>query len=518
MALLRIPSSLDGSLYSPCAMESFASVAAVPQLKSKLQHPAHGSPLEHPVAIFETPSLLSSAMGDSSFEHEASKYFSAPQSWNHEAILQHPLMKSPPKHTSPYLPFKPPAGIVSHKKVEIDLVQALLHDYIKSLPLDAPSPFKVAIFDENQSQQRGLVVKSVPIHEIDEKGHKHRWTEEGLVLEEPQRYKARCLITREHKIELPQGSIISGVCMVWTRKYPQGWEGLCQTNGGKIVEIKSAGSNMKELKNPVWAYAAAATVVIDGKETRVQCVVSRKIIEVQGISYDVEPGWEDVVNALRYEAATLERKWGWPQEATFPAPAMNSNLSTQLKDYVDEELDVEQQLISQMLANTQPGANPHTSPPTKATLNSPNQLEDLHQGEPVNEQRLYAQIAENRNSSSVIRSISPRLYNKRLFTSYRSNSLEDRANRLVVPTVKVPNFRSQRLNRSPPEQGEIPTLSSQHRSAVGEGKSETILENYQLGGDHSSASNDALVVEEETQRDTKDITVVESKNSSRRPA
>jgi hypothetical protein len=217
IAWFRPPSSLDGSLDSPCAIESFSPVATMHQPKSKIPLLTYDSPSEHRAALFEPPSLLPSAMDDSSLQHAARDPLSAPQSPNHQAILQHPLMKSPPKHTSPYLPVKPLAKKISPKKVEIDPIQALLHDYIKSLPLDAPSPFKVAIFDENPSQKRGLVVKSVPIHEVDEKGHDHKWTEEGLVLEEPKRYRARCVITREHKIELQQGSTIEGICAVWTR-------------------------------------------------------------------------------------------------------------------------------------------------------------------------------------------------------------------------------------------------------------------------------------------------------------
>jgi hypothetical protein len=433
-------------------------------------------------------------------------------------------MKSPPKHTSPYLPVKPLAKKISPKKVEIDPIQALLHDYIKSLPLDAPSPFKVAIFDENPSQKRGLVVKSVPIHEVDEKGHDHKWTEEGLVLEEPKRYRARCVITREHKIELQQGSTIEGICAVWTRKYPQGWQGLCQTNDGKIVEIKSADSNMKELENPVWVYAAAATVVIDGKETRVQCVVLGKIVEVEGISYDLEPGWEDVVNALRQEAATLERKLSWPQEATFPAPSMDSNVPAQLEDYVDEHLAVEQQLISQMVANNQPPANPHTPPQTQehhaeAILNIPNQHEDCHR-ELASEQRPNSQMSENRNPSFGIRKSSPPLHNAILSLKARgdlpattasgSNPLEDRSNGLATPTVKAPNAQ-QHLKRPPTKQWEEPTLSSQHGSFLGEGRPKTVLENYQPGVKYSSASHRAVVVEEAIYKNGKDCTMVEPK-------
>jgi hypothetical protein len=434
-------------------------------------------------------------------------------------------MKSPPKHTSPYLPVKPPAKKISRKKVEIDPIQALLHDYIKSLPLDAPSPFKVAIFDENQSQKRGLVVKSVPIHEVDEKGHDHKWTEEGLVLEEPKRYRARCVITREHKIELQQGSTIEGICAVWTRKYPQGWLGLCQTNDGKIVEIKSADSNMKELENPVWVYAAAATVVIDGKETRVQCVVLEKIVEVEGISYDLEPGWEDVVNALRQEAATLERKLGWPQEAAFPAPSMDSNVPAQLEGYVDEQLAVGQQLISQMLANYQPPANLHIPPQTQehcaeATLNIPNQHEDCHR-ELASEQRPNSQIPENRSPSFRTRKISPPLHNAILSRKARrdlpatpvsgSNPLEDRSNGLATPTVKVPNAQQQHLKRPPTKQWEESTLSSQHGSLLGEGKPKRVLENYQPVVEYSSASHGAVVVEEAIHKNGEDSIIVEPK-------
>jgi hypothetical protein len=434
-------------------------------------------------------------------------------------------MKSPPKHTSPYLPVKPPAKRY-RKKVEIDPIQALLHDYIKSLPLDAPSPFKVAIFDENPSQKRGLVVKSVPIHEVDEKGHDHKWTEEGLVLEEPKRYRARCLITREHKIEWQQGSTVEGVCAVWTRKYPQGWQGLCQTNDSKIVEIKSADSNMKELENPVWVHAAAATVVIDGKETKVQCVVSGKTVEVEGIWYDLEPGWEDVVNALRQEAATIERKLGWPQEATFPAPSMGSNVPAQLEGYVDEKLAVEQQLISQMLVNTQPPANPHTPPQTQehqaeAILNIPNQLEDCHRGELASERRPNSQMSENRNTSSGIRKISPSLHNASLSPKAReglpattasgSNVLQDRGNGLVTPTVKVPNAQQQHMKRPPTKQWEISTIPSRHGSALGEGRPNTVLENYQPGVEHSSASHSTVVVEEAIHKNGKDSTMVEPK-------
>jgi hypothetical protein len=128
----------------------------------------------------------------------------------------------------------------------------------------------------------------------------------GLVYDEEPKYRAHCVMAGPSKVVLDdhEHSKLEGICTVWTRKYPLGWEGISMTEAGDLVNYPSPISAMpnKTANNDIeWAYSTAICVDVGGVETRIECPVLKKTIEFEGVTYDLEPGWDDVVNALKKE-------------------------------------------------------------------------------------------------------------------------------------------------------------------------------------------------------------------------
>jgi hypothetical protein len=97
--------------------------------------------------------------------------------------------------------------------------------------------------------------------------------------------------------DVPGQPAVEFPCSIWTRKYPAGWDGIYLNEAGKLVnhEFNSRSRNL------VWMYSAAACVVMQGVEKRIECVVPQKVVEFNGGQIDLEPAWEGVVNALKEE-------------------------------------------------------------------------------------------------------------------------------------------------------------------------------------------------------------------------
>jgi hypothetical protein len=209
-------------------------------------------------------------------------------------IREHPIFQpSPQQYMSPFQEGSGPP-----------IEYRLLSNFVNNLCPDAPSPFKTEIFVECPTQKRALVQRPVSVREPDvNRGHT-RWVEMRLVYDEPPKHRAHCVMAGSSKIVVDyQGSTVEADCSVWTRKYPEGWQGIYQNDAGKLINYdEPIGSN-----DTVWVYSAAVCVQLGGDETSVECLVPKRVVEVDGIKYDLEPAWQDVVNALKLETSVWPR-------------------------------------------------------------------------------------------------------------------------------------------------------------------------------------------------------------------
>jgi hypothetical protein len=191
----------------------------------------------------------------------------------------------------------------------------LLRNFVANLPTHSPSPFKTPeIFVDCPTQKRTLVEKLVTLREPDG----HRWQEIGLVYDEEPKYRAHCVMAGSSKVVLDDKghSTVEGLCTVWTRKYPKGWQGIWLNEAGTLVNTtvfvskspKKTGKLEGTTDILVWSYSTAVCVDVNGIETSIECPVPMKVVEYEGVTYDLEPGWEDVVNALRKECSIWAQK------------------------------------------------------------------------------------------------------------------------------------------------------------------------------------------------------------------
>jgi hypothetical protein len=129
----------------------------------------------------------------------------------------------------PRSPFQPPPtppgpAVVQH---------LILRKFVEELP-DSPSPFKVDIFVESPAQARKLIERPVTFKG---EGTNARWVEKCLVLAEPEKYRAHCVMAATIKVDVDMEGTAQaeGDCSVWTRKYPSGWEGVMKNEKGELV-------------------------------------------------------------------------------------------------------------------------------------------------------------------------------------------------------------------------------------------------------------------------------------------
>ena len=91
---------------------------------------------------------------------------------------------------------------------------------------------------------------------------------------------------------------------------PAGWKGLYKNKAEELVEIKKVKTN----PSTEWCFSAAATVLLEGIETRIECAVPKNLFDVDGVQYEVEPGWQDIVRCLKKAILV------WPQSEIEEAP------------------------------------------------------------------------------------------------------------------------------------------------------------------------------------------------------
>jgi hypothetical protein len=219
-------------------------------------------------------------------------------------IRQHPTFQPSPE---PYQsPFQAPLPL--DRPIHIRLLQKFIED----LPFDKPSPFKADLFVESPTVERKLVQKPICIREYDEKGRATRWVEIGLGLEDRPQHLRHCVVAGTSKVAVRnvQGQhFVDGDCAIWTRKYPSNWKGHYKHEAEELFEIKK----LKDL-NTVWCFSAAATVLLEGVETRIECAVPKNFFDVDGVQYEVEPGWQDIVRCLKKAILV------WPRSEIEGAP------------------------------------------------------------------------------------------------------------------------------------------------------------------------------------------------------
>lgn len=212
-------------------------------------------------------------------------------------IRQHPTFQPSPE---PYQsPFQAPLPL--DRPIHVRLLQKFIED----LPFDKPSPFKADLFVESPTVERKLVQKPICIRDYDKEGRATRWVEVGLGLEDRPQHRRHCVVAGTSKVAVRniQGQhFVDGDCAVWTRKYPANWKGHYKHEAEELVEIK-------KLKDPstVWCFSAAATVLLEGVETHIECAVPKNFVDVDGVQYEVEPGWQDIVRCLKKAILV------WPQ-------------------------------------------------------------------------------------------------------------------------------------------------------------------------------------------------------------
>ncbi|PMD23498.1 hypothetical protein NA56DRAFT_747343 [Hyaloscypha hepaticicola] len=218
-------------------------------------------------------------------------------------IRQHPSFQpSPAPYQSPFQPtpnthtsfFEPQVSPQPDRPIDV----RLLETFIGNLPLHKPSPFKTEIFVESPTGKQRLVQKPVAFKETDEEGRVTRWVEMGLVSEDRLQHRRHCVVAGTSKVAVDniEGQhFVDGDCAVWTRKYPEGWKGYYKNEAGETVEIEK----IKTGPNTVWCFSATATVILDGVEACIECAVPKNLVDIEGVQYEVEPAWQDVVRCLK---------------------------------------------------------------------------------------------------------------------------------------------------------------------------------------------------------------------------
>jgi hypothetical protein len=219
---------------------------------------------------------------------------------------------SPHRYKSPFQDMPSP----------LPVEQLLLHKFINNLPTHSPSPFKTDIFVENPEQKRKLVERPVFLKErdqYDEMAVPVRCVEMAMVYDKPPKHRAHCVMVGSSKIDtdVPGQATVEFPCSVWTRKYPAGWDGIYLDEAGKLVNHEFNGRG----RHLVWLYSAAACVVMQGVEKSIECVVPQKVVEFNGGQIDLEPAWEDVVNALKDECIRQVRGMSSFQQPQVPGQA-----------------------------------------------------------------------------------------------------------------------------------------------------------------------------------------------------
>ena len=230
---------------------------------------------------------------------------------------QNPLAISTPQYKVP------PEAPKPAKPLEDEIL--LLHDFVKQLPTDSPSPFNEEIFvDTALTYKSERTLRTFHFREADVNGTITRYTESGFVPGSPKKYRAHSIVSANHKMEVEGGGrVIEGFCTVWTRKFPEGWDGLCFNAHGEVeVEeaLKAQGTKRKRAEEEdtpeneiIWQYSAYVTVMKEIGQTIISCLVPKRVIQIDEVSYDLEPAWEDVVEALKTRVHVDETEMHWPQ-------------------------------------------------------------------------------------------------------------------------------------------------------------------------------------------------------------
>jgi hypothetical protein len=258
----------------------------------------------------------------------------------HHRLPQHP--QNPRMNSTPHYSI-PPEAQKTVKPLMNEVL--LLHDFIIHLPTESPSPFSEEIFVDTAltyTSERRL--KTFNFSEKDANGNVHRYTESGFVPGEPKNYRAHSVVSANHRLVVNSGRVTEGFCTVWTRKFPEGWAGLRLNDRGELDEgpktparkrRKISGEDNEEDEAPeseiIWQYSASVTVMKGDRPIKISCPVPKRVVEINGVSYDLEPAWEDIVKALRNKIHNDEVAMGWPQCSHFSneihsQPAYNVDL------------------------------------------------------------------------------------------------------------------------------------------------------------------------------------------------
>ncbi|PMD47756.1 hypothetical protein L207DRAFT_523118 [Hyaloscypha variabilis F] len=247
---------------------------------------------------------------------------SAPKS----PVSQHPLFAPSSKiHQSPSPVIETP---LSNEYV-------LLRDFINDLPLGSPTPFKSELFVESPEQKRKWVQRPVTTRE----GAAKMPVEVALVYDEAPKHRANCILRCSRPF--PQGQHTNEALLsIWTRKYPAGWQGLYK-NAGELVNFDEPQGTV------VWLFSVAAVVEIDGVETSLECGIPKKVLEFSGMSFELEPAWEDVVHVLKEEIS------GRIQRGCAVQPPMvtqqSSSIQTSSQQALPQQAPPQQALLQQSL-------------------------------------------------------------------------------------------------------------------------------------------------------------------------
>jgi hypothetical protein len=327
----------------------------------------------------------------------------------------------------------------------------LLHDFINNLPTRSPSPFKVDIFVESPEQKRKLVEGSVFLkerNEYDENGVLMRHVENSMVYDKPPEYRAHCVLVGSSKIKGQSGQAPVDVpCSVWTRKYPVGWDGIHLNEAGELVNYEY----QQRKRNIVWAYSAAACVILKGAETSIECVVPEKVVEFNDVQIDLEPGWEDVVYALRDQClrlvqgdVTINRRQISGKEYSFSRfPHPQQLLSPQvLPPQMSPQHALQQPVIPQQIyrkqqtIETQP---PPRNSPRRTVSKTPRKCKKGQDANPL--QQIYSnqEVASHRTKQSARPRIVPAFTSGNNVTPPNSRN----KNRAVIPRRERESEQSQ---------------------------------------------------------------------------
>lgn len=115
---------------------------------------------------------------------------------------------------------------------------------------------------------------------------------------------------------------VSDLCIVYTRKYTSDFEHTADMHLFEPARKRFVNKNDIDLARGLngreerifWVYTATAHA--DGYPDRIDVKLPRKTQKIMGIDYDMEPSWDDVVEALQAEVNRRELSWYQRQPAS----------------------------------------------------------------------------------------------------------------------------------------------------------------------------------------------------------